>query len=207
METPLTKNIGTDKPYPDLAVYEGNGGYQAVRDTIGKRSTAEVLETVRDSKLRGRGGAGVSTGMKWGFVPMENATPGHKYLVANADEMEPGAFKDRLLMEFDPHQLIEGMILSAYTIAADIGYIFIRSDYYEATKRLKAAIAESREKGYLGERILGSDFSFELHVHVSAGRYICGEETALLNSLEGKRANPRTKPPFPPVSGLWGLTA
>ena len=204
METPLTNNIGSSKPFPDLTVYEANGGYQAVRDTIGKRSSAEVLEIVRDSNLRGRGGAGVSTGMKWGFVPMDDATPGHKYLVANADEMEPGTFKDRVLMEFDPHQLIEGMILAAYAIQADIGYIFIRSDYYLATARLKAAIAESRDKGYLGKRILGTDYGFELHVHVSAGRYICGEETALLNSLEGKRANPRTKPPFPPVSGLWG---
>jgi len=204
METPLTKNIGPDKSFPDLTVYEQNGGYQAVRDTIGKLSPSEVQEIVSDAKLRGRGGAGVSTGMKWGFVPMDNATPGHKYLVANADEMEPGAFKDRVLMEFDPHQLIEGMILSGYAIQADIGYIFIRSDYYIATARLKAAIEESREKGYLGERILGSDYNFDIHVHVSAGRYICGEETALLNSLEGKRANPRTKPPFPPVSGLWG---
>ena len=204
METPLTNNIGPDKSPTDFAAYEQNGGYEAVRNTIGKMSTAEVLEIVKESNLRGRGGAGFPTGMKWSFVPMENATPGHKYLVANADEMEPGTFKDRVLMEFDPHQLIEGMILSAYTIQADIGYIFIRSDYYVAAARLKEAIATSRAKGYLGERILGSDFSFDLHVHVSAGRYICGEETALLNSLEGKRANPRAKPPFPQISGLWG---
>lgn len=204
MDTPLTKNIGPDKPFPDLAVYQQNGGYQAVRDTIGKLSPAEVLEIVKDSNLRGRGGAGFPTGMKWSFVPMENATPGHKYLVANADEMEPGTFKDRLLMEKDPHQLVEGMILSAYTIQADIGYIFIRSDYYEAAACLKKAIEECRTQGLLGKRILGSDYSFELHLHVSAGRYICGEETALLNSLEGQRANPRAKPPFPQVSGLWG---
>lgn len=204
METPLTKNIGTDKPFPDLTVYEQNGGYQAVRDTIGKLSPAEVLEIVTESNLKGRGGAGFPTGMKWSFVPMENATPGHKYLVANADEMEPGTFKDRVLMEKDPHQLVEGMILSAYTIQADIGYIFIRSDYYVATACMRKAIAECRAKGLLGERILGTDYSFDLHVHVSAGRYICGEETALLNSLEGKRANPRAKPPFPQVSGLWG---
>lgn len=204
MDTPLTKNIGADKPFPDLAVYQQNGGYQAVRDTIGKLSPAEVLEIVKDSNLRGRGGAGFPTGMKWSFVPMENATPGPKYLVANADEMEPGTFKDRLLMEKDPHQLVEGMILSAYTIQADIGYIFIRSDYYEAAACLKKAIEECRTQGLLGKRILGSDYSFELHLHVSAGRYICGEETALLNSLEGQRANPRAKPPFPQVSGLWG---
>lgn len=204
MDTPLTKNIGPDKPFPDLAVYQQNGGYQAVRDTIGKLSPAEVLEIVKDSNLRGRGGAGFPTGMKWSFVPMENATPGHKYLVANADEMEPGTFKDRLLMEKDPHQLVEGMILSAYTMQADIGYIFIRSDYYVAAACLKKAIDECRMQGLLGERILGSDYSFELHVHVSAGRYICGEETALLNSLEGQRGTPRAKPPFPQVSGLWG---
>lgn len=218
MNRPLTENIAQGRPPVDLKAYENNGGYQAVRDTLGKLSPAEVLEIIKDSNLRGRGGAGFPTGMKWSFVPMESVptesvpTEGasiennarHKYLVANADEMEPGTFKDRMLMENDPHQLVEGMILSAYTIAADIGYIFIRAEYHLATRQLRSAIAEAKAKGYLGKNILGTDFDFELQVHASAGRYICGEETALLNSLEGKRAIPRAKPPFPQVSGLWG---
>lgn len=134
----------------------------------------------------------------------DKCTPGHKYLVCNADEMEPGAFKDRLLMEYDPHQLIEGMILAAYTIGADLSYIFIRGEYIVSIKRLRDALSECYEKGYLGKNILGNGFDLEMHVHPSAGRYICGEETALINALEGKRANPRAKPPFPQVSGLWG---
>ncbi|MBP17471.1 MAG: NADH-quinone oxidoreductase subunit F [Gammaproteobacteria bacterium] len=203
-ETPLTRNIAPGKPPTDLAAYDANGGYQAVRDTIGKVDPDGVLDIIKDSNLRGRGGAGYPTGMKWSFVPKPRPDEGHRYLVANADEMEPGTFKDRLLMEFDPHQLIEGMILSSYTISADRGYIFIRDEYHTAIKRLNDAIKEAENKNYLGDRILGTDFSFHLHVHVSAGRYICGEETALLNSLEGKRANPRAKPPFPQVSGLWG---
>jgi NADH-quinone oxidoreductase subunit F len=203
MDRPLTKNIAPGKPPTDLAAYEGNGGYEAVRDTIGKLSASDVLDIVKESNLRGRGGAGFPTGMKWSFVPMGD-TPGHKYLVCNADEMEPGAFKDRVILENDPHQLIEGMILSAYTINADIGYIFIRAEYHGASQLLREAIHEAKQKGYLGENILGSGYNFELHVHSSAGRYICGEETALLNSLEGKRATPRAKPPFPQVSGLWG---
>ncbi|SVC96277.1 uncharacterized protein METZ01_LOCUS349131, partial [marine metagenome] len=144
----------------------------------------EVLNTIKESNLRGRGGAGFPTGMKWSFVP-DASDAGHRYLVANADEMEPGTFKDRLLMEFDPHQLVEGMILSAYTISADTGYIFIRHEYNAAIKRLREAIQTAEENNYLGKNIQGSEFSFKLHVHVSAGRYICGEETALLNSLEG----------------------
>jgi|TARA_B100002003_G_scaffold248175_2_gene281367 NADH-quinone oxidoreductase subunit F len=201
-DKPLTKNIKGDKP-ADLAAYEANGGYVAVRDTIGKKSSSDLLDIIKDSNLRGRGGAGFPTGMKWSFVPMDK-TEGHKYLVCNADEMEPGTFKDRVIMEKDPHQLVEGMILSAYTIDADIGYIFIRAEYHAAARRLREAINAAKEKGYLGENILGTGYNFELHVHSSAGRYICGEETALLNSLEGKRANPRAKPPFPQVSGLWG---
>lgn len=205
-DKPLTRNI-TIGELTDLSAYEASGGYQAIRSTIGKLSAADVLDMVKDSNLRGRGGAGFPTGMKWSFVPMDK-TPdgpkGHKYLVCNADEMEPGAFKDRLILEHDPHQLIEGMILSAYTIDADIGYIFIRGEYHTAAKRLRDAIMEAKLKGYLGENILGTGYSFELYLHSSAGRYICGEETALLNSLEGKRAIPRAKPPFPQVSGLWG---
>ena len=203
MDRPLTKNIGPGKPPANMTVYESGGGYEAIRKTIGKLTAADVLDMVKDSNLRGRGGAGFPTGMKWSFVPM-GETQGHKYLVCNADEMEPGAFKDRVILENDPHQLIEGMILSAYTINADIGYIFIRAEYHAASRLLREAIDEAKQKGYLGKNILGTGYNFELHVHSSAGRYICGEETALLNSLEGKRATPRAKPPFPQVSGLWG---
>ena len=203
-EKPLTRNINPEKGPTGMAAYEANGGYQAVRNTIGHESPEDVLEVIKDSNLRGRGGAGFPTGMKWSFVPKPDGSPGHRYLIANADEMEPGTFKDKILMEYDPHQLIEGMILSAFTISADVGYIFIRDEYHTSIKRLNDAIAEAKSKNYLGNRIQNSDFSFRLHVHISAGRYICGEETALLNSLEGKRATPRAKPPFPQVSGLWG---
>jgi len=204
LDKPLTRNVHADRRPVNLESYEANGGYQGLRSTIGRLSPADCLHIIQDSNLRGRGGAGFPTGMKWSFVPMENVSPGHKYLICNADEMEPGTFKDRLLLECDPHQLIEGMILSAYTIQADIAYIFIRSEYLLAAQLLREAIADCYTKGYLGKNILGSEFSLELHVHASAGRYICGEETALISSLEGKRANPRAKPPFPQVSGLWG---
>lgn len=201
---PLTQNINAARDPVSLGAYEANHGYQAVRKTLQDMSPADCLEVVKDSGLRGRGGAGFPTGMKWSFVPMENVSEGHKYLICNADEMEPGTFKDRLLMECDPHQLIEGMILSAWTIQADVAYIFIRHEYHLASKLLQEAIDECHAKGYLGKNILGSGFNLELYVHSSAGRYICGEETALISSLEGKRANPRAKPPFPQISGLWG---
>jgi NADH-quinone oxidoreductase subunit F len=165
---------------------------------------ADITELVKKSNLKGRGGAGFPTGVKWSFVPMGADAPHPKYLVANADEMEPGTFKDRLLLEGDPHQLIEGMIVAAYAVQADVGYIFLRAEYTLAAERMRKAIAEAYGDHHLGKHILGSTFSFEMHLHVSAGRYMCGEETALLNALEGKRANPRSKPPYPQVSGLWG---
>ena len=201
---PLTQNIKDDREPVDLQAYEANNGYQAMRKAVTQMAPAECLDVVKDSGLRGRGGAGFPTGMKWSFVPMENVSEGHKYLVCNADEMEPGTFKDRLLMECDPHQLIEGMIISAWTIQADVAYIFIRAEYHLASRLLQEAIDACYTKGYLGKNILGTDFNLDMYVHSSAGRYICGEETALINSLEGKRANPRAKPPFPQVSGLWG---
>ncbi|MFK7828268.1 MAG: NADH-quinone oxidoreductase subunit NuoF [Congregibacter sp.] len=204
LKNPLTRNIHPDRRPTDMAAYEANGGYQALHTNIGKRSPEDCLQIIKDSNLRGRGGAGFPTGLKWSFVPKETSTPGPKYLICNADEMEPGTFKDRLLLECDPHQLVEGMILSAYTLGTEIAYIFIRSEYILAAKVLREAIAACHAKGYLGKNILGTDFSLEMHVHASAGRYICGEETALISSLEGKRANPRAKPPFPQVSGLWG---
>ena len=202
--TPLTKNVHEDRRVVLLEDYEANGGYQGARKSITKMTPSECLQVIKDSNLRGRGGAGFPTGMKWSFVPMDDVSPGHKYLVCNADEMEPGTFKDRLLMECDPHQLIEGMICGSYTIQADIAYIFLRGEYVKAAETLSQAIKECYAKGYLGKSIMGTNYSLDLYLHTSAGRYICGEETALINSLEGKRANPRAKPPFPQVSGLWG---
>lgn len=205
MEKVLTRNIGVDHKPTDLKAYEANGGYQGLRKAMSSMSPQDCQSVISDSNLRGRGGAGFPTGMKWSFVPADDkCTLGHKYLVCNADEMEPGTFKDRLLMECDPHQLIEGMILAAYTIGADISYIFIRGEYLLAIERLRDALQECYAAGLLGDNILGSGYSLNMYVHPSAGRYICGEETALINALEGKRANPRAKPPFPQVSGLWG---
>ena len=201
---PLTQNINAERDPVGMQAYEANHGYQAMKKAVKEMSPSDCLDVIKDSGLRGRGGAGFPTGMKWSFVPMENVSEGHKYLVCNADEMEPGTFKDRLLMECDPHQLIEGMIISAWTIQADIAYIFIRAEYHLASRLLQEAIDACYAKGYLGNNILGTDYKLDMYVHSSAGRYICGEETALINSLEGKRANPRAKPPFPQVSGLWG---
>ncbi len=187
-----------------LKEYESAGGYGALRKALSAMSPQDVTNEVKDSNLRGRGGAGFFTGLKWTFVPMGEGAPHPKYLVCNADEMEPGTFKDRLLLEGDPHQLIEGMVIASYAIEADAAYIFLRGEYTLAEDRLNRAVAEAYRAGYLGRNILGSPYSLEMFVHTSAGRYICGEETGLLNALEGKRANPRAKPPFPPVVGLWG---
>jgi NADH-quinone oxidoreductase subunit F len=202
-ETPLTKNIRPDRTPLDRKTYEAAGGYQGARKAL-KMAPAEIIDVVKQSNLRGRGGAGFPTGLKWSFVPLGQAAPHPKYLVANGDEMEPGTFKDRLLMEADPHQLIEGMIIAAHAIEADVGYIFLRGEYTLSARSIQRALAEAYEGKYLGKQILGSQKSLEIYLHMSAGRYMCGEETGLLNALEGKRANPRTKPPFPQVSGLWG---
>jgi NADH-quinone oxidoreductase subunit F len=204
MERPLTEYIRPDAGPLDLRGYEKVGGYQALHKALQDMAPEEVTQVVKASNLRGRGGAGFPTGTKWSFVPMGPGAVRPKYLVANADEMEPGTFKDRLLLEGAPHQLIEGMILSAYAIQADVAYIFLRWAYKRAERALAKAITEAYDAGYLGKNILGSNFGLELRVHVSAGRYICGEETALLNALEGKRPTPRSKPPFPQTSGLWG---
>jgi NADH-quinone oxidoreductase subunit F len=204
VEQPLTQNIRPGEQPLDLRGYERAGGYQALRQALQRKTPKQVQEEVTQANLRGRGGAGFPTGMKWSFVPMGDGAPHPKYLIVNADEMEPGTFKDRLLLEGDPHLMIESAIIAAYAIEADIAYIFLRWEYKLAEQRLEKTIAEAYEKGYLGKNILGSGYSLELYLHVSAGRYICGEETALLNSLEGKRAIPRAKPPFPQVSGLWG---
>jgi len=199
---PLTYRVNLAAPL-DLKGYEANEGYAALRKAV-KEAPGEVTKAVKDANLRGRGGAGFPTGVKWGLVPMGADAPKNKYIVCNADEMEPGTFKDRLLMEGVPHQLIESMIVSGYAIHASRGYIFLRGEYVLAAERLNKAVAEAKAAGYLGKNILGSGWDFELFVHTGAGRYICGEETALINSLEGRRANPRAKPPFPQIAGLWG---
>jgi len=200
----LTGNISPGAPPLDRSGYERAGGYRALRRALLQMSPAEVIDEVTRAKLRGRGGAGFPTGQKWALVPKQPAQERRKYLVANADEMEPGTFKDRLLLEGDPHQMVEAVILAAYAIQAPIAFIFVRGEYKRAIARLTAAIAEAREAGYLGPNILGSGYGLELHIHASAGRYICGEETALLTALEGRRAQPRSKPPFPQIAGLWG---
>ncbi|TJW48970.1 MAG: NADH-quinone oxidoreductase subunit F, partial [Mesorhizobium sp.] len=176
-----------------LSSYEAGGGYQALAKALREHTPDEIIDLVKQSNLRGRGGAGFPTGLKWSFVPKRADKP--KYLCCNADEGEPGTFKDRIIMERDPHQLIEGMVISAYAIGAETAYVYIRGEYVLAIRRLEQAIAEALAKGYLGTRILGSDFNFVMHIHCGAGAYICGEETAMLDSLEGKRAQPRLKPP------------
>ena len=203
-ETPLTHDIRAREHPLGIREYEQSGGYQALRRAIRELSPDEVIEEVKAAKLRGRGGAGFPTGLKWSFVPKKDAMSARRCVVANGDEMEPGTFKDRVLMEGNPHLLLEGVILAAYAIEADLAYIFIRWAYREAFYGLRKATEEARAAGYLGSNILGTDFSLKMHVHGSAGRYMCGEETALLSSLEGRPAKPRAKPPFPPVVGLWG---
>jgi len=201
---PLTRNIRPGHEPPGIAEYRRAGGYEALRKALKEMTPDAVMHEVTESRLRGRGGAGFPTGQKWSFVPRGPDAPRPKYLVVNADEMEPGTFKDRLLLEGDPHQLIEGIILSAFAIEASVAYIFLRAEYTSAAKLLTRAIGEAHAQRCLGKNILGSGFDLELHLHSSAGRYICGEETALLSGLEGRRAIPRAKPPFPQVSGLWG---
>jgi NADH-quinone oxidoreductase subunit F len=204
MERPLTNNIRPSEAPLSLKEYEKAGGYQAVRTALRTMTPQEVVEVVKESKLRGRGGAGFPTGMKWEAMPAAGEVPGTRYFITNADEMEPATFKDRLLMDGDPHQLIEGMIISAYATQADVAFIFLRREYTLAKKRLSKAIAEAYDSKYVGENILGSGYNLKLILHVSAGRYICGEGSALLNSLEGKRAVPRDKTPRPTHVGLWG---
>ena len=207
MLQPLTHLVNLSQPL-SLKEYIREGGYQGAKKALRELQPAEVLAIISDSNLKGRGGAGFPTGMKWSCVPMFEAddvnAPELKYLVCNADEMEPGTFKDRMLMEGVPHQLVEAMIISAYTIGADKAYIFLRGEYHLSAKRLQQAIDEAYSENWLGKNIQGTNYQLDLYVHTSAGRYICGEETALINALEGKRAIPRAKPPFPQVSGLFG---
>lgn len=182
-------------------VYRKNGGYRSVEKALTTMTPDEVMEEVKKSGLRGRGGAGFPTGMKWSFLDRKSAKP--RYLVCNADESEPGTFKDRFLMEKIPHLLVEGLIASSYALGSNSTYIYIRGEYKWIVGILEKAIAEAKNAGFLGKNILGKGYDLEIYVHNGAGAYICGEETALIESLEGKRGNPRIKPPFPAVSGLY----
>lgn len=181
-------------------VYRQNGGYASVEKAL-KMEPDAITEEVKTSGLRGRGGAGFPVGLKWSFIDKKSGNPRH--LVCNADESEPGTFKDRYLMEYIPHLLIEGMIVSSFALGANLSYIYIRGEYMWIFKTLERAIKEAYAAGWLGKNILGTGYDLDLHVHCGGGAYICGEETALIESLEGKRGNPRIKPPFPAVKGLW----
>jgi len=197
----LTRNMHIPH-LDDIEVYESLGGYQALRKALSQCKPADVTDMVKRSGLRGRGGAGFPTGMKWGFVPKSSGLP--VYLCVNADESEPGTFKDRVIIEKDPHQLIEGAVISAYALTCHKAFIFIRGEFFHGAGVLNKAVGEAYAKGYLGKNILGTDYDLDLVVHRGAGAYICGEETALLESLEGKRGHPRLKPPFPAAVGLYG---
>jgi len=182
--------------------YIAVGGYEACGRALTEMTPEEVIAEIKESGLRGRGGAGFPTGLKWEFT---RQTPGEKkYVICNADEGDPGAFMDRSLLEGDPHRIIEGMIIAAYAIGADEGYIYVRAEYPLAIRRLEIALEQAREYGFLGENIFNSGFSFDLKIKKGAGAFVCGEETALMASIEGNRGMPRPKPPFPSVSGLWG---
>jgi NADH-quinone oxidoreductase subunit F len=197
----LTENI--DIPgIITFDVYKKNGGYDAATKALKQMTPSEVTEEVKKSGLRGRGGAGFPTGMKWSFL--ERTSAGPRYLVCNADESEPGTFKDRYLMEKIPHLLIEGLIISSFALGAETTYIYVRGEFKTQIGILSKAIREAYAKGFLGKKILGTSYNLDIYVHSGAGAYICGEETALLESLEGKRGNPRLKPPFPAVKGLYG---
>lgn len=177
-------------------------GYQALAKAVTEMTPEEIYTTLEKSGLRGRGGAGFPTGTKWKFVNKTHSNK--KYVICNADESEPGTFKDRLILEGDPHSIIEALAIAAYTVGADEGYLYIRGEYNIAQERVRKAIAQAREMGFLGENIFGTNFNFDLHVHSGAGAYICGEETALIESIEGKRGEPRARPPYPTTNGLWG---
>ncbi|HLZ33875.1 MAG TPA: NADH-quinone oxidoreductase subunit NuoF [Nitrospira sp.] len=200
-EPVLLKNMSQPGYTGSLADYEKTGGYQALRKVLGKVAPGDVTQLVIKSGLRGRGGAGFPTGVKWGFLPKDYQGP--RYLCCNADESEPGTFKDRQLIERDPHQMLEGIVLACYAIGAESAYIYIRGEFVLGAQILDRAIGEARATGYIGKNILGTGVNVDVWVHRGAGAYICGEETALLESLEGKRGLPRVKPPFPATHGLY----
>jgi NADH-quinone oxidoreductase subunit F len=184
-----------------LSSYQRSGGYDALRTALAMQP-ADVVATVKDSGLRGRGGAGFPTGMKWSFIPQDNPKP--KYLVVNADESEPGTCKDIPLMMASPHTLVEGVIIASYAIRASVAFIYVRGEVLHVVRRLQQAVQEAKDAGFIGQNILGTGYDLDVVVHAGAGAYICGEETALLDSLEGRRGQPRLRPPFPAVAGLYG---
>ena len=197
----LLKNIANPDSHR-IEPYMASGGYQGLAKALKEYNPEEAIQLVKDSNLKGRGGAGFSTGLKWSFVPKESDRP--KYLCCNADEGEPGTFKDREIIEKDPHMLIEGMAIAAYAIGAEAAYLYIRGEFAFGARRLEETIQQAYAKGYLGENICGAGFNLDIHVFRGAGAYICGEETALIESIEGNRGQPRFKPPFPAVEGLYG---
>lgn len=201
MQKVLLRNIGIPDSHR-LSTYSARGGYTSWRKVIDDRAPEKLIEEVKASGLRGRGGAGFPTGMKWSFVPKDNPKP--KYLVCNADESEPGTFKDRLLIEQDPHAIVEGTLIAAYAIQSHTAFIYIRGELAFGARRLEHAVKEAYEAGYAGKKVFGSEYDVDVVVHRGAGAYICGEETALLSSLEGGRGWPKVKPPFPATHGLFG---
>ncbi len=201
MQKIASRHFGQPDSYK-LDSYLQDKGYEAARKAITQMTPLQVIEEVKKSNLRGLGGAGFATGMKWSFIPANNPKP--KYLVVNGDEGEPGTFKDKYIFELDPHALIEGMIITCFAIGSHKGYVYIRGEYVKSIQRVRDAIDEAYKKGFLGKGIMGTSFDLDIVVHQGAGAYICGEETALLESLEGKKGFPRLKPPFPAVVGLFG---
>lgn len=196
------RTLDQDKPWT-LETYQRNGGYAQLKKILTEKIPPEkVIEAVKTAALRGRGGAGFSTGMKWSFIRRD--VPGQKYVLCNSDEGEPGTCKDRDILRFNPHQLIEGMIIGGYAMGATVGYNYIRGEYWEPYERFEAALNEARAAGFIGKNLFGSGVDFELYSHLGAGAYICGEETAMMEALEGKRGLPRFKPPFPAAHGLYG---
>ncbi|MEW6045054.1 MAG: NADH-quinone oxidoreductase subunit NuoF [Bacillota bacterium] len=200
-EPVLTAGIGK-LALESIEVYEAQGGYGALRKAVRQMTPQDVQKEVTDSNLRGRGGAGFPTGKKWSFLPNDGRP---RYLVCNADESEPGTFKDRLLLERNPHLIIEAIMLAGYAIGAARAFIYVRGEFVQAYEVLTRALAQARQRRYVGQRVLGSDFSLEIAIHRGAGAYICGEETGLLSSLEGRRGEPRIRPPFPATAGLYGM--
>ncbi|QJC35427.1 NADH-quinone oxidoreductase subunit NuoF [Enterobacteriaceae endosymbiont of Donacia proxima] len=200
---PLTWRVNKNETL-FLKKYIKKDGYKILKKSLIKKTPQDIINIVKKSKLKGRGGGGFYTGLKWSLIPPKKNDNEIRYFLCNADEMEPGTYKDRFLIEHIPHQLIEGIIISAFAIQANKGYIFLRGEYIKCIKILNIAIKEAYSAKFLGKNILNSNFNFDLYLHTGAGRYICGEETALINSLEGKRPNPRFKPPYPAIIGLWG---
>lgn len=184
----------------NIEVYKKNGGFEGLKKAVTSMQPAQVIDEVKASGLRGRGGAGFPTGVKWSFLP---TTIWPHYVVANADESEPGTFKDREIMESNPYQFLEGLAIACYAVGANAGYVYLRGEFWQIAGQLDACIAEMEKAGYLGDKLFGKDYSLKLYTHLGAGAYICGEETALLESLEGKRGQPRVRPPFPAVAGLY----